>query len=627
MKIITHHNDGGNVTRKLSIQVPLAMKIKPAKYLKTALKAIVFIFSCLNPLIIMHVISLWIKSEKKIPNKNTFRKLTPQKKYYTGLAALLLFGALLTAGVELYLVNTRTVPARGGEYREAIIGAPRFINPILAPTNDADRDISRLVYASLMKYDESGELVPDMAESFEILRGGRQYRFKLKDNLVWEDGQTISAEDVVFTIKLIQDQQYSSPLNANWQGVGVASEGPQTVIFDLSSSYAPFLENATVGILPRHIWQGINPASFSLTDFNLQPVGSGLFLVEKFTKDNSGFITSYTLKRNEKYHGQKSFLNHIIFRFFPSEESAIAALNANGVDGISSLSASNVANINADNINLHEFRMPRYFAIFFNAEHNEILQDKRVRQALAHATDIQKINTTILNDFAQISDTPIPPALNKYYNTDTGSLGFDAQRAQEILNDANWIDSDSNGIREKVLRTSDGPRALEFNLVTVRWPELEQVAIEIAEQWHALGIQLNVELQELGELQQNFIRPRNYEMLLLGEVLGAIPDPFSFWHSSQKNDPGLNLSKYSNKVADRLLEEARQEFDTAAQINKYKELQKLIVSDLPALFLYEPTYIYPVRKGVQNITPSLIVDPSYRFNSAENWFVETKRVF
>ena len=582
----------------------------------------------LNPLILTSAIIHWVKSDKKIPDRETFRNLPPQKKYYVGLVSLLLIGAVLAVGVQFYLANTQTVPARGGEYKEALIGAPRFINPALAPTNDVDRDISSLVYASLLKYDENGELTPDLVESFEILEGGRQYRFNLKNNIVWEDGTAITAEDVIFTINLIQDAQYSSPLNANWQGVTATSEGEHTVIFELSSSYAPFLENTTVGILPRHIWKDISPASFTLTDFNLQPVGSGPFVIEKFTKDSSGFIISYTLKRNEKYHGQKPYLNRITFKFFPSEETALAALNANSVDGIAALSASNVGKIKvAKTLNMHEFSMPRYFSIFFNAEKSEILEDKRVREALTHATDKQKIIDEILNGFARVADTPIPPALEKYYNANTDNPKFDLELARKLLDDANWTDTDGNGTRDKVFRAADGPRPLEFDLVTVRWPELELVAAKIAEQWREVGVQLNVKLQDLGELQQSFIRPRNYDTLLFGEVLGTIPDPFSFWHSSQKNDPGLNLSRYDNRTADRLLEQTRQELDLTTQIEQHRRLQETIVNDLPAIFLYEPTYLYPVHKGIQGIEPSLLVDPSHRFDNVEKWFVETRRVF
>ena len=114
---------------------------------------------------------------------------------------------------------------------------------------------------------------------------------------------------------------------------------------------------------------------------------------------------------------------------------------------------------------------------------------------------------------------------------------------------------------------------------------------------------------------------------MFGEILGLIPDPFSFWHSSQSSDPGLNLSLYQNTEIDQLLEDARQELDMMTRIDLYKKFQEQITNDYAAIFLYDPTYIYPVHKGIQGIKPALIIETSGRFVDIENWFIETKRIF
>lgn len=554
--------------------------------------------------------------------RTTFHQLGPREKYFVALFALIVAGSLVAIGVQLYISSTSAVPAYGGEYREAVVGLPRFINPALAPTNDVDRDLVQLIYAGLMRYNREGDVVPNLAETYEILDEGREYHFTLKDNLVWSDGEALTAEDIVFTIELIQNPQYASPLYQSWQGVEVIAEEDNSIIFLLSSPYPPFLENTTIGILPKHIWQNVAPKNFALTDYNLQPIGAGPYRVEKFSKDSAGFISSYTLKRNERYHGQKPYIDKIIFKFYENEEEALKAYNAKNVDGVSFLSPINIDLIkDSEGLRIHELAMPRYFALFINPSQNEVLQDKTVRQALAYATNRDKIIEEVLAGFAQKADTPIPPNLKKYYNKDAGQVHLDAAKAQGVLEDRGWVDENEDGVREK-----EGVN-LELTLVTAQRPELERVAQLIAEQWREAGILLHVRTLELGELQQDVIRPRNYELLMFGEIYGAIPDPFSFWHSSQRNNPGLNLSNYKNDTVDKLLEDARQEIDEEKRIEILKKFQTEVVKDMPAIFLYDPVYLYPVQKRVQGIEEAFIVDTSLRFVDIENWYIETKRKF
>ena len=161
----------------------------------------------------------------------------------------------------------------------------------------------------------------------------------------------------------------------------------------------------------------------------------------------------------------------------------------------------------------------------------------------------------------------------------------------------------------------------------MQWPELEKVMRVIKDQWEKIGVRVVINSYTLGELQQEHIRPRDYEALLFGQVVGIDPDPFSFWHSSQKKDPGLNLALYDNKTADKLLEEARQTLDSQARAEKYVLLQETISDDIPAIFLYSPTYLYPVSKNIKGISEGKIADPSWRFSDVTEWYIDTKRVW
>lgn len=550
--------------------------------------------------------------------------LSSTERYVVSFLSVVVFVSLITFAVQSYIGNTKLAPSPGGEYREAMVGLPRFINPILAPGSDIDRDISRLIYPSLLKYNAKGELGSDLAESYQTLNGGKQYRFLIKDHAKWEDGTTITAADVVFTVGLIQDPKYSSPLRQNWIGVTASNEGDRVVIFNLDSPYPPFAENTTIGILPKHIWENVSPNSFLLADANLKPIGGGPFKFNKFQKDSTGYIFSYDLIRNGKYYGQESYLDSISFRFFDSEDEAIRAYNRRGVDGISTISASALKQLHlTSQTTVYSFTLPRYFAVFFNQEQNPPLQDSSVRQALQFATDKDALISSVLDGKGEKVSTPILPFMTSFNATAASAYSFDADKARALLDKAGWQVSESDGTRAK--KIGGASMTLDVTLATVAWPELQDIATELQKQWASVGIRLKVQTYQLGELQQNIMAPRNYSMLLFGQVLSLEPDPFSFWHSSQKKDPGLNLSLYGNSSVDKLLENARQEQNVSTRNLDLQQFQQFVINDNPAIFLYNPSYLYPVNNTIKGINSGVIADPSWRFADITNWYINTRR--
>ncbi len=554
-----------------------------------------------------------------------WRSFSPAKRYGTGFAVIIIASVLLGSMIQLYVVNTIQVPKQGGEYSEAVVGLPRFINPVLAQLNDIDRDLARLIYPSLLVYDNSGSLIPSLAESYEVQNGSMEYVFSMQKDALWEDGEPITSADVLFTVGLIQDPKYASPLRQNWVGVEVRAEDDYTVRFILSSPYVPFPENVTLGILPKHIWENVASQSFPLADANLRPVGGGPYKFEKFQKDTSGYILSYKLKRNEKYFGDSPNLDSITFRFFETPEDAIKAHNRKVVDGISFIPTSLSGDIRPKSrTEMHEFQMPRYFALFFNESKAPVLQSKKIREALRYAINKQEIITDALKGLGAEANSPIPSFMESF-NPDAALYEFNPELATELLEEEGWYDNNEDGVREKTTRGES--MLLEVSLATVDWPELREAAEYIANQLQAVGVHVNVEFYPIGGLQQDIIRPREYQILLFGEVLSVNPDPFSFWHSSQKKDPGLNLSLYENGTVDRLLEEARQEQDPVLRIEKLKEFQMRIVEDVAAIFLYNPSYLYGINKKIKGIEAGVIADPSWRFVDVQKWFMETKRIW
>lgn len=543
------------------------------------------------------------------------------------LTVIIILSSLLLV-VDRYISRTKAEPSFGGKYTEGLLGQPRFINPILSQTNDVDRDLVEIIFSGLFTYDGQSNLVPELADHYTIEENGLVYVVTLKDNLLWHDGEKLTADDVVFTIKTIQDVEYKSPLRVIWQGVEIEKTDDLTVRFKIQNTYAPFLHNLTLGILPKHLWAGISAQNFPLADYNLYPVGSGPYAFQELNKNKSGQVESIALIRNKDYRPQKPFIETLLFKFYDTQDSLIAAFNRGLVDGITPLSALDQPG-SKSNTTVYKINLPIYHAIFFNQTESKFLADKNIRLALLYATNKEEILSKILNNQGVIINSPLLLSwLSQADNPEKFEYSFNLNKAKEILDNSGWKDTDNDGIRNKKIKedSSEHEVKLEINLTTTNWPELSQAAQLVKEQWEVVGVKVNLEILDPVVIQQDYIRPRNYQALLFGEVLGADPDPFAFWHSSQKKDPGLNLALYQNKNADKLLEEARQTMDVNQRVEKYKEFQKIVTDDIPAIFLYSSTYLYPVNKKVKGIFVDKLPLPSQRFCQIENWYIKTKRV-
>ncbi|MFA7169876.1 MAG: peptide ABC transporter substrate-binding protein [Candidatus Paceibacterota bacterium] len=521
-------------------------------------------------------------------------------------------------GVKYYLENTITIAASGGEYTEAIVGQTRFINPILSQTNDTDADLTRLTFSSLLKTGQDGKLENDLTESYEISEDKLTYTFHIKQDVLWHDGVQLTADDITYTIKTIQNNNYYSPLITNWKGVRAEKVDDYTINFILKNTYSPFLNNLTFGILPQHLWEQISANEFPLSELNFQPVGSGPYKFDSFTKDKNGKILSIGLVANPDYYDHESYIDKITFKFYTSEEDAISAFNRKEVKGINYLSPSNLEKIvEIENKNVYRLSIPRYYAVFFNQTQSKALSDSTVRLALSYAIDKDKIIEDVLKGEGQKIETPIPSQLLGY-NPATKIYDFAKEHAQNILTEAGWIDGDGDGIREK------GDEKLSFTLVATDWTDIAATATELQAMWKEIGAEVKIETTD--NIQEDYIKTRSYQAILFGEILNYDPDPFAFWHSSQKKDPGLNLSLYDNPDVDKILEEARKETDPNVRAQKYQEFQNLVVDSVPAIFLYSPNYIYLQDKSVKDINAQNIITPSDRFNNVEDWYIKTKRV-
>src|SRR3989344_3549490 len=258
--------------------------------------------------------------EKKSKNLKAKLKLLPKilskKERYLVLVFLILTaGSIISIPILTYRHLTTPVAAQGGSVTEGIVGEPRHINPLLAQS-DADRDLVRLIYSGLLKYNGDGKLVPDLAKSYEISQDELSYTVYLKDNVLWHDNTPVTADDIIFTIQLAQNSDYGSTQRINWQGVEVERADEKTVIFKLKNKYAQFLTNLTLPIIPQHIWENIKPINFALSELNLKPIGSGPYVFKKLRKDKSGKIVLYRLEANKNFYDREPMIQDLEIKFY-----------------------------------------------------------------------------------------------------------------------------------------------------------------------------------------------------------------------------------------------------------------------------------------------------------------------
>lgn len=543
--------------------------------------------------------------------------------YVLAFIGLLVLAGGIFAGYKYYLNQTVVIAADGGTLIEGMAGQPEHINPILSQTNDIDRDLAKLIFSGLLTFDKNRNLVGDLADSWVVSEDEKSYTVKLKNNITWHDGQNFNADDVVFTYQMIQDKQYPGTLADNWHNVTIEKIDDYNVKFSLPEVFSPFLVNLTTGILPSHLLKGKSAADLDTLEFNTKPVGTGPYQLDtiKFDRLQQKFST-VELKANEKYHGQVPKIKNIIFGFYDDYQQVYAAYRSKEIMSISRIQTADWPMVSGTipNINFYDIALPQYSAIFVNQDGKALLRDPYVKEAMSYSLNREEILKNVLNDKGKVIDTPIPDGFMGH-NPDILHIYQDIDKAKAVLEVGKWTDIDGDDIREK-----DGNR-LKIRLVTSDNPEFLLTASMIKKYWEEAGIEVELNSYTIGDLESQIIKTRNYDCLLFGENLGLDPDPYPYWHSTQIQDPGLNLSQYINIEVDRLLEKGRKSNDIDTRIHSYLPFQEVIFDDKPAIFLIQPYYIYGVNPSVNGISVENASNPADRFQFISDWYINTKRVW
>lgn len=481
-----------------------------------------------------------------------------------------------------------------GVFSEGMVGHIRSINPLFTDFNDADRDISNLVFSGLIKYDPiQKNFLPDLAEKWNVSKNGLIYTFTLRQNALWHDGIPLTADDVSFTFQnVIQHPAFRNPILKNaFEGIKINKIDNFTASFVLPKPNSYFISNLIYGLLPKHILENADIASLDKIQFSKShPVGSGPYKLTSIKLDNDGDIVD--LEVFQQYYGAKPSVERIRFFTFPNEKSLIkdqSALNAISKLNIASYSK----NFPKDSrFTTYNYTLNQFTALHFNTE-NQFLKEQKMRRALSFALNKQELiqEGERRVDSLGLSDRSSEPQFK-----------FDPDAAKKILDE---------------IQANNKNEPFSFNLLSLNIIP-EEITNSIQNQFKAVGIKIEIQRVKSSDFY-NYIEEKRYDMLLVRHYLGYNRDVYSLFHSSQIIDPekglqGLNFSNFKSFKTDGLTEALRKERTPADKEKLLAQLSTAISSEIPLVFISTPIYTYVLDKSVPGLELNNLNSHSDRWN-------------
>jgi len=531
------------------------------------------------------------------------------------LLAVLFLGVIAITAFWFILANPLgSSPDKNGDQRyvEAIVGAPARVNPLFAPLNDTDADIASVVFSGLTRLGPDGQVLPDLAESWDISDDGLTYTFHLKRDVTWHTGAPFTAEDAAFTYALLADPDlHGDPeLGQLWRQVSCSAADELTLVCQIPQPFAPFISYTTVGILPKHILENATGATIADSAFNQAPAGTGPYRLAQLDQ------TKAILRANPTYYGARPAIDEIELRFYPDPSTAAAALSRGEVQGLLLGPGANQEDFDlltsTPGLRAYTANRTAYTVLFLNNTQPPF-DDKTLRQAVAFSINIDDIISHLLGGRAVRADSPMVPG-TWAYNPQIEPRPYDTDQAKKLLDEAGWKTHDG------AIRQKDG-KELRITLMTDQDPLRIAVAQEIANQLAKVGVQTVVAPQGSADLVRELLVPHQYQAAIFGWDPGADPDPYPAWHSSQVGPNGRNLAAYQNPDTDRLIEEARQTTDLDKRQALYYTFQQKFFEDVPSVLIYYPVFTYFVAEGVHNVELGTLFQTSSRFANIAQWTI------
>ena len=538
------------------------------------------------------------------------------------LTMLVIVAAALFTQSCLNFKNYQTIaPAGGGTYAEGVIGDIVNINPLFAQTEN-ELATSQLVYGSLLNYDSSNRLRGDIAANFAVSSDGLNYDVKLRQGITWQGTeQAVTADDVIFTTQMITDPTVASPLYSTWRNVKVEKTGNYSVRFTLRSPLASFPQALTFGILPKYQLDTITPADLREYVSEHPAVGTGPYEYLLATGNNGEKTLSFLA--NPQYFRGAPNIKNLYIKSYSNVDKLFTGVENGEVNGAVGLSLDNVRELtNAKTGIVTPIALDSGVYAIFNMSSTSIMSDKTVRTALRLATDRPEIIKTVALDGATPpSELNGPIALGIYASVDAiKQPNFDLNAAKSALDAAGWV-LGSDGIRAR------GDQRLTLSLVALAGSDYEKVANQLAEQWRQIGVDVQITLADPSNIQQNYLVPRAYDVLIHQFQLGPDPDVYEYWHSSNIQPSRLNFANYKSAVADLALFNGRTALDSATREAKYKTFVETWLNDIPAIALYRPNLNYWHSSNVNLSFTAPLADELDRYRDIRNWTVDTRTVF
>ncbi len=539
--------------------------------------------------------------------------------------ALVVIAVLLLGQQPVVVQIFEPEPVTGGVYEEALVGSLGRLNPVLDTYNPADKDIDRLLYSSLVRFDDRGLPQAELAESWGISRDATVYNFSLRPDAQWHDGERLTSADVLFTIDLLRSPDLPIPddIRALWQDIEVEALDDLTLQFRLPEPFAPFLDYLTFGVLPAHKFEGLLPADLVNHAFNLSPVGSGPYQFQNFLVED-GAITGVSLGAFEDYYQGRPFIDQIIFHYYPDDTSAFVAYQQEEVQGISQITPASLPQaLKEESLNLYTGRLPQLSILFFNLDNPQtsFFQEVSIRKALLMGINRQWFIDRLLDGQAAIADGPIFPNTWAYYEG-LSRIDYDPDQAKKMIIEAGYTIPATGG----VVRAKDDVY-LSFTLLHPEGEPYTSVAEAIQNNWAVLGVEVTLKAVPYESLLNDYLDTRLYDAALVEINLARSPDPdpYPFWHQTQATG-GQNYALWNDRQASEYLEQARIVVDPAERTRLYRNFQVRFFNEMPALPLYYPMYTFGVHADVQGIRTGPMFDPSDRFANIQNWFLFSERM-
>lgn len=527
----------------------------------------------------------------------TYKSLSQKKILYFWLgiilAILFLFLSLKTLS-DKYLIN---IPTYGGEWNEGVIGVPRNINPVLAK-GDVELDIVKLVFSGLTRKNKNMDIVNDLAENIKESEDGLSYEIRLKNNIKFSDNIEITTDDIIFTISKIQDKNINSPLSIYFEGVTLEKIDNKNIVFHLKKPYFYFNEILTFGILPKHILGELVAEEFLLSEFNLNPIGSGPYKIKNIKKENN-IAKEYIFEVNKNYSNGKPFIDNLNLFIYQNNENLLNAINSGLLDGTGYLDNTYFSKIENKNYNILKKDLPNIYMLSFNINKNTFLASKENRLFLNNLINKDDLINNVLGNYYSKEDVFLPADRNKYY--------INTENKKDIIKNT------------------------EINISTIDTNETKKVAEKIKEYFENNGIITNINLYSINDLN-DIIKNRNFEILLYGSIIEKDIGLYSFWHSSQRTAPGMNITNYVSKKLDENLILLKDEVNKEKRKQLLINIEEELLKEMPAIPLYSSNFNYIIKtknilNEIENKIPEKLDNKSERFININEWYKKEESVW